>query len=90
MHYQAAHARGQRAPRTEWDGVLVSLAGPAFGLLAILPVVGVWYAPASRSWMIGALKRSFRNARSRLRVAQEISSSSSSSCRVTTFRAVSN
>ena len=30
-------ARGQRMPKSEWDGVLVSLAGPAFGLLAALP-----------------------------------------------------
>lgn len=47
-------ARGQRGPKTEWDGVLVSLAGPAFGLLAIVPVAGIWYATGDRSWMIGA------------------------------------
>lgn len=47
-------ARGQRNPKTEWDGVLVSLAGPAFGLLAILPVVGLWLATGDPAWMLGA------------------------------------
>lgn len=47
-------ARGQRNPKTEWDGVLVSLAGPAFGLLAILPVMAVWYATGDAAWMLGA------------------------------------
>lgn len=46
-------ARGQRNPKTEWDGVLVSLAGPAFGLLALIPVVGVWYATGDAAWMMG-------------------------------------
>ena len=30
-------AAGQRAPRSVWDGVKVSLAGPLFGLLATIP-----------------------------------------------------
>ncbi|MGZ9099451.1 MAG: metalloprotease, partial [Brevundimonas sp.] len=30
-------AKSQRLPRSEWDGVLVSLAGPGFGLLAAIP-----------------------------------------------------
>jgi Zn-dependent protease len=47
-------ARGQRNPRTEWDGVLVSLAGPAFGLLAVIPAVGLWFATGDRAWMLGA------------------------------------
>ena len=47
-------AKGQRPPTTEWHGVLVSLAGPAFGLLAILPVVGVWQATGQDEWLIGA------------------------------------
>lgn len=47
-------ARGQRNPRTEWDGVLVSLAGPAFGLLAIIPVFGIWFATGDPAWMMGA------------------------------------
>jgi Zn-dependent protease len=47
-------ARGQRNPDSEWHGVLVALAGPAFGLLAILPVVGVWLATGDDAWMLGA------------------------------------
>jgi Zn-dependent protease len=47
-------ARGQRNPRTEWDGVLVSLAGPAFGLLAVIPAVGLWFATGDPAWMLGA------------------------------------
>lgn len=47
-------ARGQRNPTSEWDGVLVSLAGPAFGLLAVLPAVGLWLATGEREWMMGA------------------------------------
>jgi hypothetical protein len=30
-------AKAQRNPKTEWHGVLVSLAGPAFGLIAMIP-----------------------------------------------------
>ena len=30
-------AKSQRLPQSEWHGVLVSLAGPAFGLLAAIP-----------------------------------------------------
>lgn len=47
-------ARGQRNPDSEWHGVLVSLAGPAFGLLAVLPAVGLWYATGDHEWMLGA------------------------------------
>ncbi|WP_269515837.1 metalloprotease [Brevundimonas subvibrioides] len=47
-------ARGQRNPDSEWHGVLVALAGPAFGLLAILPVVGIWLATGDDAWMLGA------------------------------------
>ncbi|MCA3700172.1 MAG: peptidase M50 [Brevundimonas sp.] len=47
-------ARGQRNPVSEWDWVLVSLAGPAFGLLAVLPAVGLWMATGDREWMMGA------------------------------------
>ena len=47
-------ARGQRNPRTEWHGVLVSLAGPAFGLLAVLPFVGLWMATGGSAWLLGA------------------------------------
>jgi len=47
-------ARGQRNPDSEWHGVLVALAGPAFGLLAVLPVVGVWLLTGDQAWMLGA------------------------------------
>ncbi len=47
-------ARGQRNPDSEWHGVLVSLAGPAFGLLALIPVVGLWIATGDDAWMLGA------------------------------------
>ena len=47
-------ARGQRNPDSEWHGVLVALAGPAFGLLAVLPAVGLWFATNDAAWMEGA------------------------------------
>ncbi len=47
-------AKGQRAPVSEWHGVLVSLAGPAFGLLAMIPVIGVWAMTGDGAWLLGA------------------------------------
>ena len=47
-------AKGQRNPKSEWHGVLVSLAGPAFGLLAMLPFVGLWAVTGGGAWLIGA------------------------------------
>lgn len=47
-------AKAQRNPKSEWDGVLVALAGPAFGLLAAIPVVGLWYATGVSDWLMGA------------------------------------
>lgn len=47
-------AKGQRAPKSEWHGVLVSLAGPAFGLLAMIPFVGLWLATGQPVWLLGA------------------------------------
>lgn len=47
-------AKGRRAPRSEWDGVLVSLAGPAFGLLAMIPFVAVGMATGQGEWLAGA------------------------------------
>ncbi len=47
-------AKGQRNPKSEWDGVLVALAGPAFGLLAVIPVVGLWFATGDSEWLMGA------------------------------------
>lgn len=47
-------AKGQRAPTSEWHGVLVSLAGPAFGLLAALPFVVAWMVTGGDAWLFGA------------------------------------
>jgi len=47
-------AKARRAPRSEWDGVLVSLAGPAFGLLAMIPFVGIGLALGQSEWLVGA------------------------------------
>jgi Zn-dependent protease len=47
-------AKGQREPKSEWHGVLVSLAGPAFGLLAMIPFVAVGLAMQSQEWLMGA------------------------------------
>ncbi len=47
-------AKGQRAPQSEWHGVLVSLAGPAFGLLAMVPFVGLWAVTGQGEWLLGA------------------------------------
>lgn len=47
-------ARGQRAPASEWHGVLVSLAGPAFGLLAMIPFVAAWMVTGGGAWLFGA------------------------------------
>ena len=47
-------AKGQTAPRTEWIGVLVSLAGPAFGLLAMLPLLAVWAVTGNVEWIAAA------------------------------------
>lgn len=48
-------ARGQREAPTEWLGVLVSLAGPAIGLLAMGPFVALWALTGDGIWMAGAL-----------------------------------
>ncbi|KAK0331834.1 hypothetical protein LTR94_027339, partial [Friedmanniomyces endolithicus] len=47
-------ARARREPSSEWHGVLVSLAGPSFGLLAMIPFVGVWAATGQGDWLAGA------------------------------------
>ena len=47
-------AKGRRAPRSEWDGVLVSLAGPAFGLLAMIPFVAIGLMLRQSEWLAGA------------------------------------
>ena len=47
-------AQGQREPKSEWHGMLVSLAGPAFGLLAALPFFGLWLWLGGPAWLLGA------------------------------------
>lgn len=47
-------AKGQRAPKSEWHGVLVSLAGPAFGLLAMAPFIALWAVTGAAAWLVGA------------------------------------
>lgn len=47
-------AKSQRLPRSEWDGVLVSLAGPGFGLLAAIPFFAGFIATGEGMWLLGA------------------------------------
>ena len=47
-------AKAQRSPKSEWDAVLVSLAGPAFGLIAMIPFVLVGLGLGSTEWLMGA------------------------------------
>lgn len=47
-------AAGQRAPGSVWDGVIVSLAGPLFGLLAAIPFFGLYFLNGNPNWLIGA------------------------------------
>ena len=47
-------AKSQRLPKSEWDGVLVSLAGPGFGLLAAIPFFGLFIATGQGVWLLGA------------------------------------
>ena len=47
-------ARAQREPKSEWHGVLVSLAGPAFGLIAMIPFVAAGLVLRSPEWLMGA------------------------------------
>ncbi|MGV8928690.1 MAG: metalloprotease [Brevundimonas sp.] len=47
-------AKSQRMPKSEWDGVLVSLAGPGFGLLAAIPFFGLYIALGGPAWLLGA------------------------------------
>lgn len=54
-------ARAQRPAATEWRGVLVSLAGPAFGLLAMGPFILTWGLTGEAVWLQGALFVAFIN-----------------------------
>lgn len=48
-------ARGQRLPDSEWEGVKVSLAGPAFGLLAAIPFFVLFLVLGGKVWLLGAV-----------------------------------
>ena len=43
-----------RAPDSDFKGVLIALAGPAFGLLAALPFWGLAEFTGQRTWLVGA------------------------------------
>jgi len=47
-------AKSQRLPESEWHGVLVSLAGPLFGILATLPFFVAWMLTGGQAWLVGA------------------------------------
>ena len=47
-------AKSQRLPQSEWHGVLVSLAGPAFGLLASIPFFALFIATGQATWLYGS------------------------------------
>lgn len=47
-------ARAQREPSSEWRGVLVSLAGPAFGLLAAAPLFALYFLLGGGAWLLAA------------------------------------
>lgn len=47
-------ARAQRPPTSEWDGVVVSMAGPLFGLLATIPFFGLYFVLGGSAWLLGA------------------------------------
>jgi Zn-dependent protease len=46
-------AKAQRRAESEWHGVLVSLAGPAFGLLAAIPFFGLYIVTGDGMWLQG-------------------------------------
>ena len=46
-------AKAQRRAESEWHGVLVSLAGPAFGLLAAIPFFGGYIITGQGMWLEG-------------------------------------
>ncbi|MGV9009471.1 metalloprotease [Brevundimonas sp.] len=48
-------AKGQRMPVSEWHGVLVSLAGPAFGLLAAIPFFALYLVLGGGEWLLAAV-----------------------------------
>jgi Zn-dependent protease len=47
-------AQARRLPKSEWDSVLVALAGPFFGLLAAIPFFAMFAVTGQSDWLIGA------------------------------------
>jgi Zn-dependent protease len=47
-------AQAQRPASSDWHGVLVSLAGPAFGLLAAIPFFALHLVLGGSAWLLGA------------------------------------
>ena len=43
-----------RPPPSELSGVMIALAGPALGILMVLPQVGVFHLTGDPQWLIGA------------------------------------
>lgn len=54
-------AKAQRRAESEWHGVLVSLAGPAFGLLAAIPFFGLYIVTGAGMWLDGVFYVSMLN-----------------------------
>ena len=54
-------ARAQRPAKSEWEGVLVSLAGPVFGLLAAIPFFALAFLTANVNWLMAASAIAFLN-----------------------------
>jgi Zn-dependent protease len=54
-------AKSQRLPQSEWHGVLVSLAGPAFGLLAAIPFFALFVVTGQGMWLNGVFIIAFIN-----------------------------
>lgn len=47
-------AKATHEPKNEWIGVRVALAGPAFGLLAMVPLMAVGLGTGNSEWIAGA------------------------------------
>lgn len=47
-------AKATHEPKNEWIGVLVALAGPAFGLLAMVPLMLLGFGTGNTEWIAGA------------------------------------
>lgn len=45
-------AKSQRLPSSEWDGVIIALAGPLFGLLATIPFFALFFVSGQPVWLL--------------------------------------